>query len=207
MDTRLQAAIALALIGLAATAVTDKAQACGLTNMQRYAGQHWSMPAYLPGSSLAVAAAAPKASASYFNPLRSLEPIAGFYRFTFTAEGNPGGPPNGTTIDQGFVTWHADGTEIMNSGRPAYSGNFCMGAWVRTGANSYRLNHYALAWDLVNGQTFVGPVNIHEYVNLAPGGNSYSGNFTLDQYAPNGTTLLAHVQGTIAATRITANSN
>ncbi len=31
------------------------------------------------------------------------------------------------TVDNAFVQWHSDGTEIMNSRRPAQDGNFCLG--------------------------------------------------------------------------------
>src|SRR5450432_3154767 len=45
------------------------------------------------------------------------DPITGLWKVTFTA---------GTTqIDTGFSVWHADGTEIMNSGdRPPMTSNF-----------------------------------------------------------------------------------
>lgn len=209
MNTRLQAAIALAVIGLSTAGVIHRAGACGLTNMGSSAARHWSLPAYLPSSNAAKSVAQTPASGKVspeFNLLQILEPITGFYQFTFTAEGNAGGPPDGTPIDAGFVTWHADGTEIMNSGKPPAGGNFCMGAWVRTGVNTYKLNHYALNWT-DDGKTFIGPVNIRENVTLAHGGNSYSGSFTLNQYAPDGTTLLGGVQGTVSATRITVDSN
>jgi hypothetical protein len=51
----------------------------------------------------------------------------GFWKVTFTAEGNTEGPPDDTPIDSGYVQWHSDGTEIMNSGRPPQNGNICLG--------------------------------------------------------------------------------
>ncbi len=57
--------------------------------------------------------------------------IVGLWHVTFTAEGNNPGPPNRTPIDNALVTWHSDGTEIMNSGRPSQDGQFCMGVWKR----------------------------------------------------------------------------
>src|SRR5215470_10221579 len=55
------------------------------------------------------------------------DPVVGMWHVTFTAEGNNPGPPDGVTIDNALVTVHSDGTEIMNSGRPAQDGQFCMG--------------------------------------------------------------------------------
>ena len=44
-------------------------------------------------------------------------------------------------FDNSVVVWHSDGTEIMNSSRPAQDGNFCMGVWQQTGKRQYFLNH------------------------------------------------------------------
>lgn len=203
MNSRLQMSIALALIGLSTVAISHRAHACGLPTGPMSAVHPWAMPAYMPGSR----AATTQAGSASPNALQLRAPITGMYQFTETAEGNgPGGPPNGTLIDQGFQTWHADGTELMNSGRNSASGNFCMGVWGKTGPRAYELNHFALAWD-PTGQVFVGPANIRQNVTLSSDGNSLSGNFDLTQYAPDGTTILAHVQGVVAATRITLDSN
>lgn len=58
------------------------------------------------------------------------DPIVGMWKVAFLAKGNTGldAPPDGTPIDSAIVQWHADGTEIMNSGRPAQDGNFCLGS-------------------------------------------------------------------------------
>jgi hypothetical protein len=126
--------------------------------------------------------------------------IVGLWKFTFTSEGSTG-IPDGTLIDQGYVTWHADGTEITNSGRPPITGNFCLGVYRQTGRSSFKLNHFGLSWD-PTGATLIGPANIKEQVTLGRGGNSYTGTFTIDQFDTNGN-LLAHIQGSIAAERIT----
>jgi hypothetical protein len=132
--------------------------------------------------------------------------IVGLWNVTFTAEDNPGGPPDGTIIDAGYATWHADGTELMNSGRPPTTGNFCMGVWKRSGPRAYELNHVALGWHADPGDpnlsVFDGPVSIHETVKLDPSGNAYAGDFTIDQYDQSGN-VVAHVNGRIDATRIT----
>lgn len=205
MNIRLHVSIAMALIGLSGVAVTQQASACGLNGLHMTAAHTWSLPAYFPSSNtLALARISSAQSQANTrdipNLLQSLEPIAGLYEFTFTSEGSVG-IPDGTVVDHGFVVWNADGTEIMNSGKPADTGNFCMGAWAQTGARSYKLNHYALNWDAAAG--FIGPVNIRENFQLARGNNSYAGTFSLNQYAPDGVTLLGQVQGNVTGTRIT----
>lgn len=205
MNTRLHASIAIALIGLSGVAVTPQASACGLNGLHMTAARTWSLPAYFPVSNPramaeGMAAASKGNTRDFPNPLQFLEPITGLYEFTFTSEGSIG-IPDGTVVDHGFVAWHADGTEITNSGKPADTGPFCLGVWAQTGARTYKLNHYALNWDPTAG--FIGPVNIRENFLLARGNNSYAGTFSVNQYAPDGVTLLGEVQGNVAATRLT----
>jgi hypothetical protein len=138
--------------------------------------------------------------------------IVGFWHVTFTAKGNTGtgAPPDGAPIDNALITWHADGTELMNSGRPPQDGNFCMGVWKKTGRNCYALNH--LTWagnDTTNAPTGIGnptgSTRIQESVVLSPDGNHYYGHFTLDAYDTTGTNV-AHIIGVISGTRITVNT-
>jgi hypothetical protein len=105
------------------------------------------------------------------------------------------------------VVWHSDGTEIMNSSRPAQDGNFCLGVWAQTGRLSYSLNH--IPWqgnDLTNAPSGIGNpqlgAQIIEEVNLSPDGNHYSGSFTLTAYDASGNPTLSF-SGNLAATRIT----
>lgn len=128
--------------------------------------------------------------------------IVGLWKFSFISQGSKG-IPDGAVIDAGYVTWHSDGTELMNSGRPPMTGSFCMGVWKHLGHDTFKLNHIALSWDST-GTVFVGPTNIRETVVVNRRGDSYTGKFTLDQYATDEKTVLAHVQGTVAATRVTA---
>ncbi len=140
------------------------------------------------------------------------DPIVGMWQVKFIAEGNTGSmaPPDDTVIDNAFVQWHSDGTEIMNSGRPAQDGNFCMGVWKRTGTSSYKLNHFALGNTTDNAPSGIGfpagPTQIRENIILSRGGNSYSGWFTLDAYDTSGHNV-AHIIGKISATRITVNTS
>ena len=204
MSTRLQVAIALVAIGITTVAITRNAEACGLSNGQSWASTHWSLPQSTQPSITSQATAVPQQSAaSSINPLQILEPITGMYQFTFVAKGNKT-VPDGTQLDEGFAVWHADGTEIMNSGKSPVSQSFCMGVWTSTGARSYKLNHWALNWD-ATGTIFLGPVNIRENITLDATGNTYKGNFTLTQYSPDGNTAEGGVQGVVSAIRITAN--
>jgi len=135
--------------------------------------------------------------------------IVGMWHVTFTAEGNTGtgAPPDGAPIDNALIVWHADGTELMNSGRPAQDGDFCMGIWKKTGRCKYKLNHIAWAGnDTTNAPTGIGnptgPTQIVEEVTLSPDGKHYTGNFTLDAYDTSGNNV-AHIIGAISGTRIT----
>lgn len=143
--------------------------------------------------------------------------IVGLWKFKFVAQGNgPLGPPDGTPIDSGYVTWHADGTELMNSSRAPTTGDFCMGVWKKTGAYTYKLNHFALAWEFdantpptapgVGGADFVGPANIREVITLGPNGYRYTGRFELVQYAADEKTVLADIKGKVVGTRVTVDS-
>lgn len=136
--------------------------------------------------------------------------IVGMWKIAFTAQGNgANGPPDGTSIDAGFQTWHADGTELMNSGRPPATGSFCQGVWQQQNWSTYSLNHWALSWDFdkTTGMptVFVGPTNIQERVTVDYTGNTFSGTFSITQYAPDGTTAMGGVQGVVSGTRVTVN--
>jgi hypothetical protein len=133
----------------------------------------------------------------------SVDRIVGFWKVTTVSEGNPG-IPDGTVLDAGFVQWHADGTEILNSSRPAASGNFCLGVWKKTGSFHYTLNHFALSSD-PSTDTLSGTAQIRHEIDLDHGGDTYSGTFTTDVYDVSGH-LLRHVQGSVTAIRITVNT-
>lgn len=131
------------------------------------------------------------------------EPIVGFWKTTFTAEGNGSqGPPDGTVVDWGLQQWHSDGTEIHNTAlRPPSTGHFCLGTWETTGSLQYKLNHFAISWTPY-GSSYLGLANIQEKITLSADHNSFSGTFTIGQYDTGGN-VLAHVTGNIMAIRIT----
>ena len=128
--------------------------------------------------------------------------IVGFWKVKFIAEGNAG-IPDGNVLDNAFVQWHSDGTEIMNSSRPPATSNFCLGVWQKTGPSSYELNHFALSSDLSGN--LVGPAQIREDITLNKKANQYEGTFTIDQYDVSGK-LLVHIVGSVTATRITVDT-
>ena len=163
---------------------------------------------------------------SSFGPFRT-SAITGLWKFTFTSDGKHSGPPPGAPVDAGFVTWHDDGTEIMNSGRTPVSSSFCMGVWEQVGARVYKLNHWAISWIpmYVPGQTNswsevggpdsafqpAGPTNIQETITLSRDGNEYVGTFTITNYLYDGKSVTDAntsagqpivITGTVAATRI-----
>jgi hypothetical protein len=118
--------------------------------------------------------------------------------------------PTGDVIDFGTQQWHSDGTEFLISGARAPStGDVCMGAWEQTGPSTYKLKHIALGYNSSDSSppvvpaTFVGPAILHQTVTLSPSGNKYTGSFTVDQYAPDGVTLVGHGEGTVTGVRFT----
>ncbi len=214
MNTRLQTAMVLAALGVSAATLSTRANACGVTDYRVPMSFHWTLPHAMPNLAAAVVEASAAAQASPSansaaakaeNVFQLLEPITGLWKFTFTSKGNVG-IPDGTRLDAGFTTWNADGTEIMNSGRAPPTSNFCMGVFEHTSVYGYKLNHYALAWD-PTGTVFVGPANIREQLQLNRSGNTYSGTFSLTQYAADGSTVLAYLTGVVAANRLTPDTN
>jgi len=130
----------------------------------------------------------------------------GMWNVQFVSQGNllHNKPiPDGALIDFGYVQWHSDGTEIMNSGihAPATQ-NFCLGVWARTGVFTYEINHFALSYSADTG-ALAAKVNIREQITIDPSGFAYAGTFTIDAYDPTSGQKVDHIAGTISATRVT----
>jgi hypothetical protein len=138
--------------------------------------------------------------------------VVGLWHVVFTQNAGFGGG----LFDDSYAVWHSDGTEIMNSGvhSPA-TGNFCMGAWTKTGPSTYELKHIALDFSMqpLGSTSPTVIVIIREKVTVNHTGNHFTGSFTADIYAPYSLALPAtpgaHIAqvgaGTIAGDRITAN--
>jgi hypothetical protein len=134
------------------------------------------------------------------NDDRSDAPIVGLWKVTFLSKNNAG-IDDGTVIDAGYVQWHADGTEIMNSIRPPATQNFCLGVWKKIGHLAYKLNHFALSFDLTGNRN--GFVNIREEVTVDPREDKYKGTFTIDVFTNDGLKV-SHLAGDLTGERITA---
>jgi hypothetical protein len=127
--------------------------------------------------------------------------MVGTWKEKWISEGSEG-IKDGTEVDAGYAQWHSDGTEINISGlRAPLTGDVCLGEWIKTGARTYQMNHFGIAYD-PTGVNLVGPARIQQWLTLDPKGNSTSGKFTIDQYDESGN-LLAHLQGNITGTRVT----
>jgi hypothetical protein len=148
--------------------------------------------------------------------------IVGFWRVKVLSVGNQGaGIPDGAVLDQGYSTWHSDGTEILNSGRDPSTGNFCLGAWKQTGRSSFKLNHYALNWSgpAVDAKgnvildpatkeplnTLIGPTNIREEITLDPSGDKFEGTFTVENFYQTGKSIIT-LTGKVTGVRLTPDS-
>ena len=136
-------------------------------------------------------------------------PIVGMWHVVFTAHTINGEaiPDPGVMIDNAVVVVHSDGTEVMNSSRPAQDGNFCLGVWKQTGRSTYFLNH--IPWkgnDPSGGPGGIGNpaggAQLLEQLTLSPDGNHYSGTFTETAYDPAGNIEVTFT-GSLSATRIT----
>jgi hypothetical protein len=135
-------------------------------------------------------------------PVADQDPIVGMWKIKMVSKGTAG-TPDGTVIDVGYSQWHSDGTEIINSSRAPSTSSFCLGVWEKTGASTYRLNHFMISWN--PDGTLQGPGNLHETVTLSANHQSFTGTFTIDQYDKGGRRQ-AHVTGTVTGTRITVNT-
>jgi hypothetical protein len=153
--------------------------------------------------------------------LDALAPIVGMWHVHFVVSSTSGipaavAPPPGAEIDAGFQQWHSDGTEMLNSGRPAANTNFCMGVWEQMGLRTFRLNHFAISYTQgpptaenpgVPTNALTGPTSIVEQVTVSPDGKSFTGTFTITDYKETDTphpsiSWLDTLTGTITATRI-----
>ncbi len=132
--------------------------------------------------------------------------IVGMWHVVFTGQTMNGGSYSlPEPFDNSVVVWHSDGTEIMNSSRPAQDGNFCMGVWQQTGSREYFLNHIPWQGNDPTGNP-QGGAQLLEQITLSSDGNHYSGKFTFQAYDTSGKPTLA-VTGTLTATRITPSTS
>ena len=110
---------------------------------------------------------------------------------------------DGVVGDEGFDQYHSDGTEILNDTPPPAAGNVCLGVWEKKG-HSIVLKHPSWIYDPTN--TFVvGTATILETINVAKGGQTFTGTFTIQFRDLSGNSLGPDLGGQLQATRITPN--
>ncbi len=132
--------------------------------------------------------------------------MTGLWKFQFISKGNTThnpSIPDGALIDFGFMQWHSDGTELINSGGVP-GGGFCMGVWGQTGFLTYEINHFPIAFDPTTGKV-ANYINLREQDTLSPSGDSFAGTFTEDVYDAVGNHV-DHIAGTVSAERLTVDS-
>jgi hypothetical protein len=189
---------ALGVLALAFTMMPSALAQCGLpTKLVKPA--NWNPQ--MSGAHMMLAAQEKTDESAGWRPM-----IVGMWHVVFTAHTLNGGAIPDTVTDNSVVVWHSDGSEVMNSSRPAQDGNFCLGVWEQTGPTRYYLNH--IPWqgnDATNAPSGIGDpeagAQLTEVVNLTPDGNRYSGTYTLTAYNGSGQRSVQFT-GTIEATRI-----
>jgi hypothetical protein len=194
---------AMVALALASMTVPNALGQCGLPNKS-------VKPANWSSSHIAGARVVPAALQRSDDDDDGIPSIVGMWHVIFSAQ-TLNGTPVDMVIDNAIAVWHKDGTEIMNSSRPAQDGNICLGVWAKTGKSKYHLNH--IPWggnDPTNAPGGIGNpqggVQLTEHVTLSPDGNSYSGTFTLTAYTTNGQPTVTFT-GVLAAKRITPSTS
>jgi hypothetical protein len=157
----------------------------------------------VPGAESGLEQPATQANTAKFQGL-STPSIVGFWKFQFVSNGNTThnpSIPDGALLDFGYMQWHNDGTELINS---AVHSDFCMGVWAKTGFLTFEINHFPINYDPSTGMV-ASYVNLREQDTLSPSGDSYTGTLTIDVYDPMGNHV-DHLAGTVVATRMTVDS-
>ena len=126
-----------------------------------------------------------------------LEPIVGLWKITFTDKGKD-------YTDTGYAAWHSDFTEFQNSQRAPSTGAVCQGVWVKVGYATYRLNHFALAYN--DSTTLTNIIRIREEVTVSRSRKTFSGVFITDVYDTSHN-LQVEFKGPITGRRVTIDSD
>ncbi len=105
----------------------------------------------------------------------------------------------GVVVDQGFETYHADGTEMIVDLSPPATDNVCSGAWIQTGPATFTLNHPSWVFD--PDGNLIGTAVIRDVITVSRDNNAFTGTETVDVYDTNGN-LADHFDNTVKGTRI-----
>lgn len=125
-------------------------------------------------------------------PVQGGAPIVGLWNVTFSS--------GGAVVDQAFDAWHSDGTEILNDFTDPIEGNVCLGVWIQTGPQTFKLKHPS--WTFDSGGNLTGTAYILETVTVGTGGNEYAGPYSIYFFDTSGNPT-GSFAGTIKAYRIT----
>ena len=173
----------------------------GFVGASAHAGcGNFQTPGTPAGTSLFKHAAFMQVSDEAENLLERFEGISGVWQYKLLI--------GGAQIDFGTAIWHANFSEEMQSSRAPIIGYTCMGVWKQAGHATFKLTHFASNWTVApgteNGAVYNGPTIIRETVTLEPGGNGYTGTFSITNYDLDGTTIMGPVfTGMVTAKRAT----
>jgi hypothetical protein len=150
-------------------------------------------------SSIKLPAIAQAQLALYSPVTRDDQPIVGLWHVTYTNGDDQ------SIFNDTFDSWHSDGTEFESAFLAPADGNVCVGVWKQTGNRRVKLHHVGWLFDSATPTaTATNTFTLDEDVTVAPNGKTYSGSFTFRIWNLDGSATPVEVQGTIAASRITA---
>ena len=108
-----------------------------------------------------------------------------------------------TPITVSFKEWHSDGTEFENIWLAPVGGDICFGAWKTIAPRTVHTHH--IGWIFATpGATATNYFIQDETDTVSRDGKTYTGNYKMQVYSLAGVKEGPETDGTIAATRITA---
>lgn len=190
--------LAMAVLGLCASAVTSANAACNFPNASRVGARSAVRTSAVPAD---VAAAMAR--------------LGGAAAQTATTNSNQGNPSivglwkvdvlfGGQVVDQEFDQWFSDGLELMVDTSAPATENVCQGVWKQIAPRCYQLTHPSWLFDGPSG-VVTNIVVIRETVTVSANGKTFSGKGSIDLLDLDGN-LLDHQDGfTLKAARIMVN--
>jgi hypothetical protein len=108
-----------------------------------------------------------------------------------------------TPITVSFKEWHSDGTEFENIWLAPVGGDICFGAWKTIAPRTVHTHH--IGWIFATpGATATNYFIQDETDTVSRDGKTYTGTYKMQVYSLAGAKEGPETDGTIAATRITA---
>ena len=108
-----------------------------------------------------------------------------------------------TPITVSFKEWHSDGTEFENIWLAPVGGDICFGAWKTIAPRTVHTHH--VGWIFATpGATATNYFIQEETETVSRDGKTYTGTYKMQVYSLAGAKEGPETDGTIAATRITA---